>query len=123
MVEPKELVDILDTFYEEEPKVGQIIMLRHNFENLNMAGEVVALERTNPHRGYEPNGDYEVVVYHQYKVKLAGLRKWMKVGEGRDWSLVTILDEKSYYKLNPDVVLPAKVDDLIATTKDEDDEL
>lgn len=123
MVEPKELVDILDTFYEEEPKVGQIIMLRHNFENLNMAGEVVALERTHPHRGYEPNGDYEVVVYHQYKVKLAGLRKWMKVGEGRDWSLVTILEEKTYHKLNPDVVLPSKVDDLIANAKDEADEL
>ena len=123
MVEPKELVDILDTFYEEEPKVGQIIMLRHNFENLNMAGEVVALERTHAHRGYEPNGDYEVVVYHQYKVKLAGLRKWMKVGEGREWALVTILDEKNYYKLNPDVVLPSKVDDLIANAKDEENEL
>jgi hypothetical protein len=125
MENAERLIDVLDTFYSEEPKVGQVVMVRHNFENTNIAGEIVALERTTPHRGYDPNGDYEVVVYHGYKLKFAGLRsKWLTVGEDENWSLVTILTDKEYHKLNPDVVLPRKVDDLINNSKtgDDDDE-
>ena len=125
MEKPEQLIDVLNTFYEEEPKVGQVVMVRHNFENTNIAGEIVALERTAPHRGYDPNGDYEVVVYHRYKLKFAGLRsKWLSIGEDESWSLVTILTDRDYHKLNPDVVLPRKVDDLINNSKpgDDDDE-
>jgi hypothetical protein len=122
MQQPEQLIDVLDTFYEDEPKVGQVVMVRHNFENTNIAGEVVALERIRPHRGYDPTGDYEVVVYHAYKLKFAGLRsKWLTVGEEENWTLVTILTDKEYHKLNPDVVLPRKVDEVINNSKPEDD--
>lgn len=120
MQQPEQLIDVLDTFYEDEPKVGQVVLLRHNFENTNIAGEIVALERAHPHRGYDPNGDYEVVVYHSYKVKFAGLRReWLKVGEDRDWTLVQILTDREFHKLSPDVVLPSKVDDLIQKSASE----
>jgi hypothetical protein len=123
MNQPEQLIDVLDTFYEGEPKVGQVVLIRHNFENTNIAGEIVALERTHAHRGYDPNGDYEVVVYHSYKIKFAGLRsKWLTIGEEEKWTLVQILAEKEYHKLNPDVVLPRKVDDFIQDTTNPQEE-
>lgn len=123
MTEQKEpeLIDVLDTFYEEDPVVGDVVLIRHNFENLNVAGEIVAMKRSHPHRGYDPVGDYEVVVYHAYKIQFPGIKQWFKIGDDEEWSLVMILDEKEYKKLSADVVLQSKVDDLIQESGDDDE--
>lgn len=119
----QKLIDLMDTFYEDDPKVGDVVLVRHNFENLNIAGEIVGLQRSHPHRGYDPDGDYEVVVYHRFKLRFAGIKQWLKIGEDHDWTLVQILDEKEFKKLSPDVVLRSQVDEFINQTEEDEDEL
>jgi hypothetical protein len=119
---PEELIDILDTFYADDPAVGDIVMIRHNFENTHLVGEVTGMKRDHGHRGYEPKGDYEVIVYHEMSLRFGGIKKWLKVGEDEDWSLVTILDDKDFHKLGADVVLKETVNEFI-NREDNEDEL
>jgi len=123
--EPQELVDILDTYYEGDPKVGDVVMLRHRFEHTSIAGQVTGLSRHHAHRGYDPENDYEIVVYQEYKLKLAGIKGWLGVSEEEEWEVTEVMDGKEWHKLKPDVVLQSSVDDLIDAAQDEseDDEL
>lgn len=121
--EPEQLMDMWADFYNDDPKVGDIVLIRHNFEHCNIAGEVVGMRRFHPHRGYDPAHEYELVVYQEVAIKLAGIKGWFKIGVDHNWSLVQILDDPEYRKLGADVVLASKVEDFIAATEEEDDEL
>lgn len=122
-VEPKELVEILDTYYDEDPKVGDLVLLRHTFEHTSIAGLVTALKRTHPHRGYDPDNDYEIVVYQEYRIQLAGIKGWLRIGPEENWDLVAIIDDKEMYKMPADVVLKGKVDEFINEAEEEADDL
>lgn len=118
---PEELIDVLDTFYESDPKVGDIVMIRNNFENTHIVGELIGMMRDHGHRGYEPNGDYEVILYHEMSLKFGGMKKWFKIGEDEAWSIVSILEDKEFKKLGADVVLKSTVDEFINREDDEDE--
>lgn len=124
MKKPMEtLLDLRRATYDGDPKVGDVVLLRHNFVNVNVAGEITGLKRKHPHRGYDPDGDYEVIVYQEFDLKMAGLKGWFRIGEEAEWEIVAELDDDEYHKLGANVVLQSKVDDLLNDTDEDDDEL
>ena len=117
------LLDLRRETYEGDPKVGDVVLLRHNFVNMNVAGEIIGLKRKHPHRGYDPDGDYEVIVYQEFDLKMAGLKGWFRIGEEAEWEIVAELDDEEYHKLGANVVLQSKVDDLLNDADEDEDEL
>jgi len=117
------LLDLRRETYEGDPKVGDVVLLRHHFENVNVAGEITGLRRKHPHRGYDPDGDYEVIVYQEFDLKIAGLKGWFRIGEEAKWEIVAELDDEEYHKLGANVVLQSKVDDLLNDADEDEDEL
>lgn len=121
--QPEELIDLLDTYYQDDPRVGDLVVLRHTFEHSSLAGIVTGLKRSHPHRGYDPDNDYEVVVYQEYAIKIAGIKGWLKIGPEESWDLVAVIEDRELYKMPADVVLKSNVDEFINQTEEDTDEL
>lgn len=97
-----DIADELTAFYDEDPSLGDIVFLKHTFEDSSIRGEVVGLERTSPHRGLNPDHSYEVVVYHGLLIKVAGIENWL---DTQEWEITTKLTGWEYKKLPPEVVM------------------
>lgn len=96
-----EIIKELESFYAEDPQLGDILFIKNDFEDVSLRGEVVGLERHIPHRGLNPDKTYEVVIYHGLLIKLAGIDQWFDTDE---WTVTDKLSGWEYKKLPPEVV-------------------
>jgi hypothetical protein len=97
-----DIADELTAFYDDDPTLGDIVFLKHTFEDSSIRGEIVGLERVTPHRGLNPDRSYEVVVYHGLLVKVAGIDIWL---DTQEWEITDKLTGWEYKKLPPEVVM------------------
>lgn len=97
----EELEQLLTDFYSEDPQLGDIIFLRHTFDDSSLRGEVVGLRRHTPQRSLNLNGSFEIILYSGLEVMIGGLDTWLDLG---DWEITDTLRGSQYKKLPPEVV-------------------
>lgn len=114
-----QLADLTEDFYAEDPKLGEIVFLRSNFEDAIVRGPVTAIKRFHPHRGLDAENNYEVVIYHRLKIRVAGIKQWLLIEDGNDgWEIESVVSGPEFNKLPANVVVEQIVDQI---SEDEDE--
>jgi len=103
------LENIVESYYAEDPQVGDMVFLKNNFEDCTIRGELVGVTRHTPQRGLSPEGDYEVVLYTGLDLRIAGWPMWLSLDE---WEITDTLRGAEYKKLPPDVVVEKLIDEI-----------
>ena len=114
-----QLADLTEDFYAEDPKLGDIVFLRNNFEDATVRGPITGIRRFHPHRGLDAENNYEVVIYQRLKIKVAGIKQWLLIEDGNDaWEIESVVSGPEYNKLPATVVVEQIVDEM---NEDEDE--
>lgn len=92
----KDIKELYDSIYLEEPSVGDWVILKNEYHETIITGEVVALKHTSPNRGFHPEADFEFVVWSSYKLKLAAVKGWFPMDK---WELLTTMPDFENKKL------------------------
>jgi hypothetical protein len=96
MYDESELKEMYQTIYEEEPKVGDWVIIKHKYNETIMTGEVRGLRHTQPQRGWHEEADFEFVVWSGFQLQLAGVKGWL---DGEDWEILTTMPDFENKKL------------------------
>jgi hypothetical protein len=96
MFDDSEIKEMYETIYEEEPNVGDWIIMKHNYNETIITGEVRGLRHTKPQRGWREDADFEFVIWAGYKIQLAGVKGWL---DGNDWEILSTMPEFENKKL------------------------
>jgi hypothetical protein len=107
-----ELAELTSDYYAEDPQLGDIVFLKHNFEDSSLRSVITGLKRTRPQRGLEADKSYEVVLYQGLKIKVAGLKEWLRLDDSTSgWEITDTLRGAEYNKLEPTVVVESIFDE------------
>lgn len=96
MFDESEVREMYKTIYEDEPSVGDWVIIKHNYNETIITGEVRALKHTQPQRGWHTEADFEFVVWSGFKIQLAGIKGWL---DGEDWEILSVMPEFEHKKL------------------------
>lgn len=111
--EPIELAQLTEDYYTDDPKLGDIVFLRHNFEDATLRAPVTGVKRYGAQRGLDATGGYEIVLYNRLKIKVAGVKEWLKIDDSNDgWEVTDTLTGAEYNKLEPTVVAETLIDEI-----------
>lgn len=100
---PNEFDKDIEDFYSDDPIVGDMVFLKHKFEDVSIRGQLIGLERTFPTRGLSPDKSYEMLLYTGLRLKLGGVYDWFDM---EDWEITDVLRGTEYHKLPPERVKP-----------------
>lgn len=103
------LDEIMESYYDADPQMGDVVFLKNNFEDSTIRGEVVGLWRREPQRGLDPSQQFEIVMYSALWVMIAGNNNWLDLEE---WTITDTLRGMQYKKLPPEVVMDKVVDEM-----------
>ena len=95
------LDEVMESYYEADPQLGDVVFLKNNFEDSTIRGEVVGLWRRDPQRGLDPSQQFEIIMYSGLWVMIAGNENWLDL---EDWTVTDTLRGMQYKKLPPEVV-------------------
>lgn len=110
---PKELAEMTSDYYQDDPQLGDIVFMKHNFEDVTLRAPVTAIKRYHPHRGLDADGNYEVVIYTRLKIKVAGVKDWLLLDDSNQgWEITDTLSGADYNKLEPTVVAESLLDEI-----------
>lgn len=90
-----EIRAMYDEIYADEPKVGDWVIIKHSYHETIITGEVSGLKHCAPSRGFQPDADFEFIVWSAYKIKIAGIKKWLN----EDWEVISVMSEFQNKKL------------------------
>lgn len=96
MSHEEEIKELYEDLYADEPPIGAWVIVKHNYNETIINGEVVALKHIQPQRGWKEEADFEFVVWTNYKFKIAGVEGWLR---GDDWDIMTVLTDFDSKKL------------------------
>ncbi len=97
----KDLEGVLESYYAEDPKLGDMVFLKGRFEDTTIRGEVIGMRRSQPQRALNPNGTFEIVLYPALEIMIGAIEVWLDL---EDWEITDTLSGIQYKKLPPDVV-------------------
>jgi hypothetical protein len=97
----QELEDLLESYYSEDPQLGDIVFLKHGFDDSSLRGEVTGLRRHTPQRSLNVNGSFEIILYSGLDIMIGGLETWLDLSE---WEITDKLRGSQYKKLPPEIV-------------------
>lgn len=104
-----DLIDELKGYYSEDPNLGDIVFLKNKFEDVSVRGEIVGLNRKHPNRALAPDHSFEVVLYQDLEIRVAGFYQWFDTNE---WEITDRLTGWEYKKLHPEVVLERTIENI-----------
>jgi hypothetical protein len=96
-----DLEQILESYYQEDPSLGDMVWLQNKFEDTTIRGEIVGMRRSQPQRALNPNGSFEIVLYPRLELMVGALDYWLDL---EDWEITDTLTGVAYKKLPPGVV-------------------
>jgi len=96
MFDESEVREMYATIYDDEPNVGDWVIVKHNYTETIITGEVCGLKHTKPQRGWHTDADFEFVVYSGFKMKLANIKGWL---DGDDWEILSTMPDFENKKL------------------------
>jgi hypothetical protein len=71
----KDIRELYEDLYTDEPPVGAWVIVKHNYNETIITGEVVALKHTQPQRGWKEEADFEFVYLEQLQVPDRGYQR------------------------------------------------
>jgi hypothetical protein len=92
----KDIRELYEDLYTDEPAVGAWVIVKHNYNETIITGEVVALKHTQPQRGWKAEADFEFVIWSNFKFQIAGIKGWL---QAKDWDILTIMTDFESKKL------------------------
>ena len=92
----KEIEELYEDLYADEPPLGAWVIAKHNYNETIITGEVISVKHTQPQRGWKDEADFEFVVWTNFKFKLAGVRGWLKAN---DWDILNVMTDFESKKL------------------------
>lgn len=92
----KEIRELYEDLYADEPKVGDWVILKHFYNETVLTGEVIGLKHKDPTRGFHPDADFEFVVWHTFRLKIAGIAGWL---DPDDWEIISVMTDFENKKL------------------------
>lgn len=92
----KEIRELYTDLYEDEPKVGDWVIMKHTHNETIITGEVRALKHTHPNRGFHPEADFEFIMWSGFKVKIAAVKGWL---DPDDWDIISRMSDFENKKL------------------------
>jgi hypothetical protein len=96
MYDESEIKEMYETIYEDEPNVGDWVIIKHNYNETIITGEVQALKHTQPQRGWHAEADFEFVVWSAFAIKIAGVKGWLKADK---WEILNTMPDFEDKKL------------------------
>ena len=97
----QDLEQILESYYQDDPSLGNMVFLKNKFEDTTIRGEIIGMRRSQPQRALNPNGTFEIVLYPHLEIMVGGLDYWLDL---EDWEITDTLTGAAYKKLPPEVV-------------------
>jgi len=97
-----DLDQVLADYYIADPKLGDMVFLKNNFEDTTIRGEIVAMRRSQPQRALNPDGTFEIVMYPRLEISVGAIDLWLDL---EDWEITDTLTGIEYKKLPPGVVM------------------
>lgn len=92
----KDIRELYEDLYTDEPPVGAWVIVKHNYNETIITGEVVALKHTQPQRGWKEEANFEFVIWSNFKFQIAGIKGWLPA---KDWDILTIMTDFESKKL------------------------
>lgn len=93
----KEIRELYDDLYDDEPKVGDWVIVKHSYNETTITGEVQAVKHTKPNRGFQPDADFEFVVWSGFLIKIAAVKGWL---DPEDWDIISVMTDFENKKLS-----------------------
>lgn len=98
------LDDLVADAYADEVAIGSFITIESVYTETLVSGEVIGIERTNGYRVTHPEADYDYLVFTNYKIKIAGFKRWFHIEPadklGKEWKILVKSDEQNAKKLS-----------------------
>lgn len=95
--EEKEIRDLFDEFYAEDPQVGNWVILKNTYTETVITGEVTGVRRYAPARGFNEDVQFEFIIYHGLKIKISSIKGWFDIAN--NWAVLNIMDDFEHKKL------------------------
>lgn len=93
----KEIRELYEGLYEDEPKVGDWVIVKHYYNETIITGEVQAVKHTQPSRGFQQDADFEFVVWSGFRIKIAAVKGWL---DPENWDIIQIMSDFENKKLS-----------------------
>lgn len=93
----KEIRNLFNEFYAEDPQVGDWVILKNTYTETVITGEIVGIRRYAPARGFQDEAEFEFVIYHGLKIKIASIQGWFDIAS--NWAVLNIMSDFEHKKL------------------------
>jgi hypothetical protein len=96
--EEKEIRNLFNEYYAEDPEVGDWVIIKNNYTETVITGEVIGVRRYAPARGFQEEAEFEFIIYHGLKIKISSVQGWFDI-ETNGWAILNIMPDFEHKKL------------------------